>query len=107
LFFRVGTVFHIDWLERQLEALSAGTRWQRWAIIGLERELMTLRRSIVERILAVSSDADTRSAFAAFASDSEGEIARLNRLMKALRRDGVSDSAAVAVALRQLSQLVR
>jgi glutamate dehydrogenase len=107
LFFRVGTVFHIDWLERQLEALSAGTRWQRWAIIGLERELMTLRRSIVERILAVSSDADTRSAFTAFASNAEGEIARLNWLMNALRRDGVSDSAAVAVALRQLSQLVR
>jgi glutamate dehydrogenase len=107
LFFRAGSVFHIDWLERQLESLSADTRWQRWAIIGLERELMTLRRLIVERMLATPTDVDSGAAFAAFASESEEEIARMNRLMKALRRDGVSDSAAIVVAIRQLEQLVR
>jgi glutamate dehydrogenase len=107
LFFRAGSVFHIDWLERQIEGLDAGTRWQRWAIIGLERELMSLRRLIVERVLAVSADAEARAAFAKFVSESEVEIGRMNRLMKALRRDGVSDSAAVVVAIRQLEELVR
>jgi glutamate dehydrogenase len=107
LFFRAGSVFHIDWLERQLEDMSADTRWQRWAIIGLERELMTLRRLIVERMLAASTDDDSDAAFAAFASETEGEITRMNRLMRALRRDGVSDSAAIVVAIRQLEQLVR
>ena len=107
LFFRAGSVFHIDWLERQLADMSADTRWQRWAVIGLERELMTLRRLIVERMLAASADDDSGAVFSAFASDSEDEIARFNRLMKALRRDGVSDSAAVVVAIRQLEQLVR
>lgn len=107
LFFRTGSVFHIDWLERQLEDMSADTRWQRWAIIGLERELMTLRRLIVERMLVASTDSDTGAAFAAFVSESEEDIARMNRLMKALRRDGVSDSAAIVVAIRQLEQLAR
>ena len=106
LFFRVGSVFHIDWLERQLEDLAVDTRWQRWAIIGLERELMALRRLIVERILRGATDVEPGAAFAAFVSASEGEIARMNRLMKALRRDGVSDSAAIVVAIRQLEQLV-
>ncbi|MGB5731370.1 MAG: NAD-glutamate dehydrogenase domain-containing protein [Acidimicrobiia bacterium] len=107
LFFRAGSVFHIDWLERQLEDMSADTRWQRWAIIGLERELMMLRRLIVERMLAASTDIDSGAVFAAFVSQSEREITRMNRVMKALRHDGVSDSAAIVVAIRQLEQLVR
>ena len=107
LFFQAGSVFHIDWLERQLEDMSADTRWQRWAIIGLERELMMLRRLIVERMLAASTDIDSGAVFAAFVSQSEREITRMNRVMKALRHDGVSDSAAIVVAIRQLEQLVR
>jgi glutamate dehydrogenase len=107
LFFRAGSVFHIDWLERQLEDMAADTRWQRWAIIGLERELMTIRRQIVERMLAASPESEPDGAFAAFVSASEEEIARMNRLTKALRRDGVSDSAAIVVAIRQLERLVR
>ncbi|MGB5567203.1 MAG: NAD-glutamate dehydrogenase domain-containing protein [Acidimicrobiia bacterium] len=107
LFFQAGSVFHIDWLERQLEDMSADTRWQRWAIIGLERELMMLRRLIVERMLAASTDIDSGAVFAAFVSESEREITRMNRVMKALRHDGVSDSAAIVVAIRQLERLVR
>jgi glutamate dehydrogenase len=107
LFYRAGSVFHIDWLERQLDDMSADTRWQRWAIIGLERELMALRRLIVERILSASTDGDFDEAFASFATESESEITRVNRLMKALRRDGVSDSAAIVVAIRELEQLIR
>ena len=68
---------------------------------------MTLRRLIVERMLASSPDAEPGAAFTAFVSDSEEEVARMNRLMKALRRDGVSDSAAIVVAARQLEELVR
>ena len=68
---------------------------------------MTLRRLIVERMLAASTDVDSGAVFAAFASESEEVISRFNRLMKALRRDGVSDSAAVVVAIRQLEQLIR
>ena len=67
---------------------------------------MALRRLIVERILRGATDVEPGAAFAAFVSASEGEIARMNRLMKALRRDGVSDSAAIVVAIRQLEQLV-
>lgn len=107
LFFRAGAAFHIDWLERHLEELPADTQWKRWAIIGMEEELLALRRSIVERMLTDWADRDGDAAFSAFAAREELEIGRLNRLLKALRRDGASDSAAIQVAIRQLEHVAR
>ncbi len=104
-FYRVGQAFHIDWLERQIEALPASTRWQRWATLSLEQELMSLRRAIVERVLAGHHDGDINAAFAAFSEATVIERERLARLVSLLRRDGVSDSAAVVVALRQMMTL--
>ena len=106
-FYRVGQVFHIDWLERQIETLPAETRWQRWAALSIEQELMRLRRAIVERILAADvGDGDIDAAFAAFAESTEVEQARLSRLISAIRKDGVSDVATVVVAIRQIETLV-
>jgi glutamate dehydrogenase len=106
-FYRVGQVFHIDWLERQIETLPAETRWQRWAALSIEQELMRLRRAIVERILAADvGDGDIDAAFAAFAGSTEVEQARLSRLISAIRKDGVSDVATVIVAIRQIETLV-
>jgi glutamate dehydrogenase len=105
-FYRAGQVFHIDWLERQIESLPAETRWQRWATLSLEQELMSLRRSIVEKVLSGMGDDDLAAAFAAFAEETEVEQARLTRLIGALRKDGVTDSAAVVVAIRQMDTLV-
>jgi glutamate dehydrogenase len=105
-FYRAGHVFHIDWLERQIESLPSETRWQRWATLSLEQELMSLRRAIVERVLSDMGDDDIDGAFAAFADETAVEQARLSRLMGVLRKDGVSESAAVIVAIRQIDTLV-
>ena len=107
LFFRAGTVFHFDWLERQLAALPQSTRWQRWAAIGLERELMALRRSIVESVLEASDDVPIDDAIEAFFVDAHIAVDRLNELVTALRKEGVSDTAPIIVAMRQLEGLVR
>ncbi|MCL1693152.1 MAG: NAD-glutamate dehydrogenase [Actinomycetia bacterium] len=104
-FYRVGQAFHIDWLEREIESLPASTRWQRWATLSLEQELMNLRRAIVERVLADRHDGDIKAAFAAFSETTVTERERLARLVSLLRKDGVSDSAAVVVALRQMMTL--
>ncbi len=105
-FYRAGQVFHIDWLERQIESLPATTRWQRWATLSLRQELMNLRRAIVERVLAGSHDGDIGAAFGTFAEAKVIERERLAGLVSLLRRDGVSDSAAVVVAMRQMMTLV-
>jgi glutamate dehydrogenase len=104
-FFRAGQSFHIDWLERQLDNLPADTRWQRWARLSLAYDLMALRRRIVERIFEESPDATADQAIDAFISSHLEQEGRLTRLMRLLRRDGVSDTAAVTVAIRQIQAL--
>jgi glutamate dehydrogenase len=104
-FFRAGQSFHIDWLERQLANLPTETRWQRWARLSLAYDLMALRRRIVERIFDESPDADADAAVDAFISTHLQEEGRLTRLMRLMRRDGVSDTAAVTVAIRQIQSL--
>jgi len=105
-FYRAGQAFHIDWLERQIETLPTLTRWQRWAILGLEQELMDLRRTIVEQVLTERHDRDVNAAFVAFSETTVIERERLARLVSLLRKDGVADSAAVVVALRQMMTLI-
>ena len=104
-FFRAGQSFHIDWLERQLTDLPAETRWQRWARLSLAYDLMALRRQIVERIFEESPEAEADAAVDAFISTHLEQEGRLTRLMRLMRRDGVSDTAAVTVAIRQIQAL--
>ncbi len=105
-FYRVGHVFHIDWLERQIESLPSQTRWQRWATLSLEQELMSLRRAIVERVLEAAGDGDVEHGFTVFVADTSVAQERLSRLMSLLRKDGVSDTAAMVVAIRQVGSLL-
>jgi glutamate dehydrogenase len=104
-FFRAGQSFHIDWLERQLADLPADTRWQRWARLSLAYDLMALRRQIVERIFEESLGADADAAVDAFIATHLEQEGRLTRLMRLMRRDGVADTAAVTVAIRQIQAL--
>ena len=105
VFFRVGQVFRLDWLETQLETLPVGTRWQRWAIQTLETELLAVRRRITERILAEEDGRSVDEAVDAFVLEHADEDGRLARFMRLLTKDGVADTAAVVVALRQLRSL--
>jgi NAD-specific glutamate dehydrogenase len=66
---------------------------------------MALRRQIVERIFEESPDADADAAVDAFIATHLEQEGRLTRLMRLMRRDGVSDTAAVTVAIRQIQAL--
>ena len=50
-FFLLGERLELDWLEKQVEAMPAGSRWQRWALQSMEDDLFTLRRSLAETVL--------------------------------------------------------
>jgi glutamate dehydrogenase len=106
VFFRVGAAFRLDWLEEQVAQLPTATRWQRWAVQTLQDDLLLLRRQLAERVLegAVGREADA-AVDAYLVSHAHGE-GRLIRLMRLLVRDGVSDTAAAIVAIRQIRALV-
>jgi NAD-specific glutamate dehydrogenase len=66
---------------------------------------MALRRQIVERIFEESLGADADAAVDAFIATHLEQEGRLTRLMRLMRRDGVADTAAVTVAIRQIQAL--
>ncbi len=101
-FFLLGEKLEIDWLEHRLEELPAGTRWRRWAQQSMEDDLLAIRRAITERVLEVAGGAPIDEAVEAFLEDRAEQVARLQRFMRSLAVEGVTDLAQMTVALRQL-----
>jgi glutamate dehydrogenase len=105
VFFALGERLEIDWLENQLEALPARTRWQRWAQQSIEDDLFGVRRQISERVIAESGDAPPDEAVDAFLEAHAETVARFRRFHRGLAVEGVRDLAQLAVALRQFRAL--
>ena len=104
-FFVLGERLQLDWLENQLEALPAGTRWQRWARQSMEDDLFSLRRSLCERALELAGGAPIDEAIDSFLASREEAVARLQRFLRSLGIEGVTDLSQLTVALRQIRAL--
>ncbi len=105
-FFLLGEKLQIDWLEQQLEGLSAGTRWRRWAQQSMEDDLFTLRRQMTEKVLEQSGGRPVDEAVEWFLQEHAEAFARLEKFMRGLAMEGVTDLAQLTVALRQIRALV-
>ena len=97
-FFLLGERLDIDWLESRLEEMPSGSRWQRWAQQSLEDDLFTLRRQLVEKVLALAGGAPIDEAVEAFLRDRADAFGRLQGFMKSLAMEGVTDLAQLTVA---------
>ncbi len=105
-FYVVGERVGLDWLERQLESLPVGTHWQRWAAQSMEDDLFLVRRQLVEKLIAESSQTSVDEAMAGFFERRTEVEERLERFMKNLAVEGVTDLAQFTVALRQIRALL-
>jgi glutamate dehydrogenase len=105
-FFLLGERLDIDWLEFRLEELPAGSKWQRWAVQSMEDDIFLVRRQLVERAIAESDGEPMDQAIERFLERREEAFARLQRFMRGLAMEGVSDLAHLTVALRQVRALV-
>ncbi|HEY6566286.1 MAG TPA: NAD-glutamate dehydrogenase [Actinomycetota bacterium] len=105
-FFLLGERLEIDWLEQQLEAMPAATRWQRWAQQSMEDDLFNLRRQLAETALAECGPLPIDEAIEKFLESRADPFGRLQRFMKGLSVDGMNDIAPLTVALRQIRALV-
>ena len=106
-FFLLGERLQIDWLEQRLEELPAGTRWQRWAQQSMEDDLFNAAapggRSRCWRTRAARPIDEAVDAFL----EAHGEaFGRLERFMRGLAMEGVTDLAQLTVALRQIRSLL-
>jgi len=104
-FFVLGEGLDIDWLESQLEQLPAATRWQRWAQQSMEDDLFSLRRRLCERVLETAGGAPIDEAIELYFSERGPAFERVNRFLRSLKMEGVSDLAQLTVALRQIRSL--
>jgi len=107
VFFLLGQLFGINWLEARVDQLPASSRWHRRAIQAVEEDLLNLRRELAERILIdAGPDATPQDAMEAYLATRGKAHDRLTRFMRALAIDGVDDVASVIVAIRQIRALV-
>ena len=101
-----GERLQLDWLEKQVEAMPGGSRWQRWALQSMEDDLFTLRRSLAETVLDECSGLPIDEAVEKFLESRDDAFARLQRFMRSLAVDGIGDLAQLTVALRQIRSLI-
>jgi glutamate dehydrogenase len=105
-FFLLGERLQLDWLEKQVEAMPGGSRWQRWALQSMEDDLFTLRRTLAEVVLDECGGLPIDEAVDKFMETRDDALTRLQRFLRSLAVDGMGDLAQLTVALRQIRSLV-
>jgi glutamate dehydrogenase len=105
LFILIGDRYRLDWLQGQVERLSASSRWRRWAIRSLEADLVRLRRDLAGCVLADSDELGPEQALESYVRSRSERHARLTQFMHLLTQDGESDLDSLLVAERQIRAL--
>ncbi len=106
VFFLIGQVFELDWLEGQVAGLPMVTRWQRWATRTLDDDLIRLRRDLAGSVLMTIKPSDPDDMVAGYLHEHDNGLVRLRRFIATLEADGVDDAAMAIVAIRQVRAFV-
>jgi glutamate dehydrogenase len=106
VFFLLGQVFELDWLEGEVDDLPVATRWQRWAIETLDDDLIRLRRDLASSVLLTMKPSDPDEMVADYLHEHDDGLVRLRRFIGILSADGVDDAAMAVVAIRQVRAFV-
>ena len=107
VFFLLGQLFGINWLEARVDQLPASSRWHRRAVQAVEEDLLNLRRELAGRVLTEAAPHTTpQEAMETYLATRGKSHDRLTRFMRTLALDGVDDVASVIVAIRQIRALV-
>jgi glutamate dehydrogenase len=106
VFFAIGAELKLDWMERELERVRSSTRMQRWALQAVREDAFKARRDLAEAALRESPTAEPLVAVERFLHEHAGQAAALESFLRALAREGESDLAGLALAVRQLGGLV-
>jgi glutamate dehydrogenase len=106
VFFALGAELKLDWMERELARVRSVTRMQRWALQAVRDDAFKARRELAECALRESPGAEPLVAVEAFLHEHAGQAGRLDNFLRALAREGESDLAGLALAVRQLGSVV-
>jgi glutamate dehydrogenase len=106
VFVAVGERLPLNELEDALGGLPATRRMERWALQAVREDARWARWDIAEQALATSPGAEPLAALDSFLAAHQEECRRLNAFMRTLSREGTTDMAGLALAVRQLRSLV-
>ncbi len=106
VFFLIGQVFEIDWLEDEVADLPIATKWQRWANQTLDDDLIRLRRDLAASVLMTIKPAGPDEMVAEYLHEHDDGLVRLRKFVESLSADGVDDAAMAIVAIRQVRAFV-
>lgn len=104
VFFSLGNMLGLRWIDRQVEELPAQGQWQAQARANLRQELFEHQRALASQVLDQYMDqADAVKSW----SDQHGfDVERFGELVESMRALPAMDYATLSVAVRSLAQLL-
>src|SRR5215207_9742195 len=106
VFVMVGEELPLNELEAALDTLPASRRMERWALQAVHEDARRVRRDIAEKALVEAPQCGGEEALVRFLTGHDEECRRLAAFMRTLSREGSTDMAGLALAVRQLRSLV-
>ena len=110
VYFDLGEVLHLKWLQDQIEKLPVEGRWHANARGVMRDELFAQHRALASQLLAQSTiggkDTPDANIVEIWLSSAQGELAYTLNMFNEMRASAVMDYATMSVAIRRLAQLV-
>ena len=105
LFGLIGRMYRLEWLERQVDAVAASSKWQKWAARSVMSDLISLRRDLAERVLTAGVGLSVEDALETYRRDRAERHTRLDEFMQSVAQEGTSSLDPLLVAARQIRAL--
>ncbi|HEU4319742.1 MAG TPA: NAD-glutamate dehydrogenase domain-containing protein [Acidimicrobiia bacterium] len=105
LFGLIGRDYRLEWLERQVDQVTAASKWQKWAARSVMSDLISLRRELAERVLVSGEGLGVEEALEVYRRDRAERHTRLEEFMQSVAQEGTSSLDPLLVAARQIRAL--
>lgn len=106
-YFAVGDCLSLDWLIVQIMQLQTGNRWQNQAREAYIDDIESQRQDLVSSLAIVGAHEDIETKVLIWQQLQELAIQRWQLLIGDLRQVATLEFSMIAVALKELRQLVR
>ena len=105
-YFRLTDLLDLEWLDRRVAEVVPRDRWEKRVALGLSEDLMALRRAFAVEVLHATPEAvDAVAAIDAYLVAHQGELTRIGALIDDVTSAPEVTLAALAVVVREISQL--
>jgi glutamate dehydrogenase len=110
MYFDLGDVLHLKWLQDQIEKLPVEGRWHANAHGVTRYELYAQHRALASQLLSQSTlagkDRPDGEIVPSWLTSAQGELAYTLNMFNEMRASASMDYATMSVAIRRLAQLV-